>query len=296
MGNSVPSEGRSTEPTGRASSVDLHRQPRHPSVGIVAPDCAKDRLGEAVFLLSFLALIAGRFTLSRVDALPDVDLRFVFLYVLCFGMIVWLAGRHMTVWYEPKISVRSGITGLAPGAPSSRYQLSGRYPMRGWVPAPTRPAGRCHASPTSTETRLSGSTRAPLADQTGQQPEHLAADILRQGPATDNPRPANPADQAKAGMGQLLSIRPSGFTSPGVVSAIRDEVEQLALGRQFPATREAQSRCATRCSSRSPSRIQHRHRVHLPTITEHIGGIGADECQASHPADRPPTAARRSIA
>ena len=109
MGNPVPSEGRSTEAAGRASSVDLHRQPRHPRLGIVAPDRSKDRLGEALFLLSFLALIAGRFTLSRVGALPDVDLRSVFLYVLCFGMIVWLAGRHTNGSVRAAIRVRSGI-------------------------------------------------------------------------------------------------------------------------------------------------------------------------------------------
>ena len=54
------------------------------------------------------------------------------------------------------------------------------------------------------------------------------------GSATDWRTPVNRPDRAKAGMGQLLSMRASGFTSPAVVSAIRDEVNLLALCRQIP--------------------------------------------------------------
>src|ERR1700739_3050168 len=114
-------------------------------------------------------------------------------------------------------------------------------------------------------------------------------------PATDTPRPANRADPAEAGMGQLLSIRASGFTSPVVVSAIRDEVNLLALCRQIPqrATLEgAPPAGATPAAPRHPAPqlrlLAHRRR----TRPSHPPG----SCPATHPAGRPPAAAPRSTA
>jgi O-antigen ligase len=50
-----------------------------------------------VFLLflTFLALLAGRFTLDRLSPdLPAIDLRLGFLYIIGLGIAVWLAGAH----------------------------------------------------------------------------------------------------------------------------------------------------------------------------------------------------------
>ena len=68
------------------------------------------------FFLSFVALIGGRFTLSRVGDLPDVDLRFVFLYALSLGVIVWLAGASGMAPQSRRESSRApGSHGLRPG-------------------------------------------------------------------------------------------------------------------------------------------------------------------------------------
>lgn len=58
------------------------------------------RFGTTLLLLSFIAMMAGRFTLDRLSpSLPDLDLRLVMVYVLGMGTVLWLVGARE---YLPK--------------------------------------------------------------------------------------------------------------------------------------------------------------------------------------------------
>ena len=73
----------------------------------------RDRFGEFLLLGCFLTLVAGRFTLSRLGALPDIDLRFAFLYLLCIGLIIWYLGRQVTGVGVAKSDVGPGMAWFA---------------------------------------------------------------------------------------------------------------------------------------------------------------------------------------
>jgi O-antigen ligase len=104
-----PSEETGDPGAPRADSFDQVQQNHHIQVRIASEHRKADRLGKFLLLACFLTLVAGRFNLSRLGALPDLDLRFAFLYLLCLGLIIWYLDRQVTGASVAKIGVGSGI-------------------------------------------------------------------------------------------------------------------------------------------------------------------------------------------
>ena len=65
-----------------------------------------DHMGLLLLFGTYVALIAGRF---RLGALPDLDLRFVFLYGLGLGLVVWRVGRAGLARRVPSIGLGPGL-------------------------------------------------------------------------------------------------------------------------------------------------------------------------------------------
>ena len=107
-----------TEETGdpeapRATSFDQVSDDQHMHVKIASERRNADGFGGLLLLACFLTLVAGRFTLSRLGDLPDLDLRFAFLYLLCGGLLIWYLGRQVTGARAAKIGVGPGISWFA---------------------------------------------------------------------------------------------------------------------------------------------------------------------------------------
>jgi O-antigen ligase len=107
-----------TEETGdpeapRVTSFDQVSHDQHMQIRIASEHRSADGFGRLLLLACFLTLVAGRFTLSRLGDLPDLDLRFAFLYLLCIGLIIWFLGRHVTGVGVAKIDVGPGMAWFA---------------------------------------------------------------------------------------------------------------------------------------------------------------------------------------
>jgi hypothetical protein len=96
----------------RATSFDQVSHDQHMQVRIAEHRNA-DGFGGLLLLACFLALVAGRFTLSRLGALPDFDLRFAFLYLLSCGLLIWYLGRQVTGARAAQIGVGPGMSWFA---------------------------------------------------------------------------------------------------------------------------------------------------------------------------------------
>lgn len=65
-----------------------------------------ERIGALLLLVTFIAILAGRFSLSRISpALPSVDLRYGFAFLLVIAGLLWLTVSHE---YLPKPAKLAG--------------------------------------------------------------------------------------------------------------------------------------------------------------------------------------------
>jgi O-antigen ligase len=108
-----PTEETADAGAPRATSFDQVQQNQHMEVRIASEHRNADGFGKFLLLVCFLTLVAGRFTLSRLGALPDLDLRFAFLYLLCCGLLIWYLGRQVTGVGAAKIGVGPGMAWFA---------------------------------------------------------------------------------------------------------------------------------------------------------------------------------------